>query len=282
MLNAQVLVVCRDMARREEFVRTLSRAGWENVLSASSMAEAAGLLGKAPRVCAVVDVELADIPGLKAVPILQQICPYAKIIFTAPENTRELEQQVQALNVFYYYISTADRAELVLAVEEAAGPPRAHVAGLRPKVLVVDDDHDCQETVRSILEKAGYEVCSAYSEPQGLEVARRVRPDIILLDIIMESTTDGFEFCHRARRDPYIKHIPILGVSAIEERIGLRSAPDGERNLFPVDGYLRKPVVADELLSELNKFLPERRNGQDGGNTDSGQAGATPVRACGG
>jgi CheY-like chemotaxis protein len=282
MLNAQVLVVCRDAARREGFVRALSRAGWENILSASSTAEAAGHMGKAPRVCAVVDAELADIPGLKAVPILQQICPQAKIIFTAPENTRELEEQVQALNVFYYYISTADRAELVLAVEEAAGPPRAHVAGLRPKVLVVDDDRDYQETVRSILEQAGYNVCSAYSEPQGLLMARGERPDIILLDIIMESTTAGFAFCHKARRDPHIRHIPILGVSAIEERIGLRSAPDGERNLFPVDGYLRKPVVADELLSELNKFLPERRNGHDGRNKDSGETGVTPLRACGG
>jgi CheY-like chemotaxis protein len=277
-----LLVVCGDAGRREDFVRTLSTAGWENVLSGSSMAEAAGLGCKASRVCVLVDTELEDIPGLKAVPILQQLHPHAKIIFTTPDNTRELEERVRALNVFYYYISSEERSELVAAVAEATGMPDPGQTKRRAKVLSVDDDRDHQTTVRSILEGAGYEVLSAYSEQEGLEVARRDKPDIILLDIIMQSSTDGFDFCHQARRDPLIKHIPIVGVSGIEERFGLTSAPNEERSLFPVDGYLRKPVVAEALLSEVKRFLPERRDGQDERQKDGGQAGVAAVGAGGG
>ena len=96
------------------------------------------------------------------------------------------------------------------------------------------------------------------SEPEGLATARREAPDAILLDIIMESTTDGFEFCREAKRDPKIKHTPILGISAIDERIGLRCPPDCEPGLFPVNGYLRKPVAAEQLLSELHRLIPGR------------------------
>ncbi len=286
MANAAVLVLCGDSGRREGFVRALLDTGWEDVQSASSLADAAGVMSMAPRTCVIVDAELRDIPGLKAVPILQQFCPHAKIIFAARENTRELEEQVRALNVFYYYISSgwntySSPEELVAAVEEATGAPRPARARPRPRILVVDDDRDYQATVRLILEAAGYEVSSAYSEPEGLDVARREQPDVILLDIIMENTTDGFEFCQRARHDPRIKHIPILGVSAIEERFGLRSAPDEERSLFPVDGYLRKPVVRADLLSELKKFLPERRHGHDGPGEHGPETGFSALRAGG-
>lgn len=272
MSGMTVLVVCGDATRREDFVRALSAVGWENVLAAASTAEAAGLLRKASCACVIVDSELADIPGLKAVRILQEICPQAKTVFTAPENTRELEAQVRALDVFYYYISSADRAELVAAVEDAIGAPRPIRPQPRPRVLVVDDDPGYQTTVRAILESAGYEVSSAYSERQALEAARRERPDVILLDIIMESTTDGFALCHEARRDPLLKHTPILGVSAIEKRMGLRSPPGEEGGLFPVDGYLRKPLVREDLLSELNRLVPGPRDEHDGSEPQGGSA----------
>ncbi|MBM4036875.1 MAG: response regulator [Planctomycetes bacterium] len=254
--NAGLLVVCGDVERREDFVRTLSAAGWESVLSASGMTEAAGLMRSQPCACVIVDSDLADIPGPKALRILREICPQARVIFTTPQNSRELEAQVRALNPFYYYISSADRAELVAAVQDAIGAPRPLRARPRPRVLVVDDDPSYQTTVRAVLEGAGYEVSSAYSEREGLEIARRERPDAILLDIIMESATDGFLFCHEARHDPVLKHTPIVGVSAIEKRLGLGHRPVEDSDLFPVDAYLRKPLVREELLSELHRFVP--------------------------
>jgi len=104
MPSAAVIVACGNVARRESLVRALSVAGWETVLPVSSMSEAVSLVRNAPIACVIVDAELADIPGLKAAGILRDLCPHAKIIFTAPGNTRDLEVEVRALDVFYYYI----------------------------------------------------------------------------------------------------------------------------------------------------------------------------------
>ena len=256
MSSGVPLVVCGDAKRRTYLADALAEAGWQGVLSASSMSEVAGLVRGQPNVCLIVDADLADISGIKAVRILRTLYPDIKIIFTTPENTRDLEAEVRALDIFFYYIGSSDKAELVEAVEDAIGAPQRGQAGHPPKVLIVDDDPDFHAFVRAVLEPAGYTMVSAYSEREGLDHARRERPDAILLDIIMTSTTDGFEFCHEVRRDPLLKHTPILGVSAIEERIALRVPPDSDPGLFPVDGYLRKPVAPEQLFAELKRLLP--------------------------
>ena len=256
MPNARVLVLCGNAERRESFVSELSKAGWQMVLSASSMSEAAKMMRDAANACVIVDAELEDIPGLKAVPILRNLCEQIKIVFTAPKNTRDLEAKVRALDVFYYYISSADSEELVAAVKDAIGAPVRGRAGRLPKVLIVDDDPGYHETIRAVLAPAGYSMVSAYSEREGLDAARRETPDIILLDIMMETTTDGFEFCREARCDPQIKHTPILGISAIEKMIGGYYPSDFDPDLFPVDGYLSKPVTPEKLLAELKRLIP--------------------------
>ncbi len=256
MSNATVLVVCGDAQRRESLAGALVGAGWGRTLSAAGMCEAARLLRDAREACVVLDAELADIPGLAAADILRHLCPHIKVIFTAAENTRELEAQARALDVFYYYISAGDAAELVEAVKDAAGAPRREKGGFSPKVLIVDDDDDFHLALRAVLEPAGYGTVSAHSAREGLDEARREAPDAILLDIIMGSTTDGFEFCREARRDPRIKHTPILGISAIEAKLDAPCPPDREPGLFPVDAYLRKPVEPERLLAELRRLVP--------------------------
>ncbi len=71
----------------------------------------------------------------------------------------------------------------------------------------------------------------------------------------MQTTTDGFDFCREAKRDPVIKHTPILGVSAIEKVIGVHYPPDIDPDLFPVDAYLSKPVTPEKLLAEVNRLI---------------------------
>jgi CheY-like chemotaxis protein len=256
MSRPVLLVVCGDAKRRADFVAALSDAGWEGVLSASSLSDAACLMRDARDACVIVDRDLEDISGVNATRILRSLCPHLKTIFTTPDNARDLEEQVRALDVFYYHINSADKADLVAAVKDAVGGPKPEGVRRPPKVLVVDDDADFHHYVNAVLGPAGYAIVSAYSEREGLEAARREKPDAILLDIIMGSMTDGFEFCREVRRDPQIKHTPILGVSALEERTGLRCPPDREPDLFPVDGYLRKPVAPERLVAELERLVP--------------------------
>lgn len=256
MGKVKLMVLCGNAERRRSFVNELSREGWKGILSTASMSEAAGMIRDVSNACVIVDAELEDIPGLKAVPILRNLGGQLKIVFTAPENTRELEAQVRALDIFYYYISSADRAELVEAVKDAIGAPQRGRIGLQPKILIVDDDPDFHDSINCFLQSAGYSTVSAYSEQEGLELARREKPDVILLDIIMRSTTNGFDFCREAKRDPNIKHTPLLGVSAIEKVTGAHYPPDMDPNLFPVDAYLSKPVNPAQLLAELRRLVP--------------------------
>mgnify|MGYP000299119329 CR=1 FL=1 len=256
MPYAKLWVLCGNAERRRSFLSLLSKEGWQPIHSASSLAKAVKTVRDAVNACVIVDADLEDIPGLKAVPILQNLSDQIKIIFTAPENSRELEAQVRALDVFYYHIGEPDRAELVEAVKDAIGAPKPGRAAHPAKILIVDDDPDFHASVRAFLRPAGYCIVSAFSEREGLEVARKEQPDVILLDIIMQSTTNGFDFCREAKRDPFIKHIPIVGVSAIEKRIGVHYPPDMDPDLFPVDVYLSKPVVPDRLLTELKRLIP--------------------------
>ncbi|OHD75504.1 MAG: hypothetical protein A2V99_15270 [Spirochaetes bacterium RBG_16_67_19] len=254
MQNAKLLVLCGNAERRQGFIAALAEAGYPRVLSAPSLSEAARILRNATAACVLVDAELEDLPGLKAIPILRNFCEQIKIVFTTPRNTRGLEARVRSLDVFYYYICSADRTELVAAVKDAIGAPVADRKGHPPKVLVVDDDPDFHTTIRTFLAAAGYTLVSAYSEGEGLELARREKPDLILLDIIMQTTTDGFDFCREAKRDPAIKHTPILGISALDKMLGAHFPSSIDHELFPVDAYLSKPVAPDRLLAEMNRL----------------------------
>jgi len=256
MSNALLLVLSADDGRREEFRRVLSEAGWKGIASLSLISDAVRMLRDTTRACAIVDAELEDIPGLKAVPILRGLCDQIKIVFAAPVNTREFEAQVRAADVFYYHVGPADNTEIAAVVRNAIGGPGSGCAERNPKVLIVDDDPDFHRFVRTFLEPSGYSVLSAYSPQEGLDMARGKPPDIIMLDIIMETTTDGFAFCREARRDPRIRHTPILGVSAIEGVIGVPLPPHADPDLFPVDGYLNKPITPEKLFAELKRLLP--------------------------
>jgi len=256
MTSTTPLVMCGNVGRRESFIDAIAAAGWPSVVSASGLSEGAKVLRMMNSACVIVDAELNDMSGLTAAQILRDLCPHVKIIFTSPRNTIQLESQVRALDVFYYHVHTSeDTAELVAAVEDAIGEPRAGRSCQELKVLVVDDDADFQKAMQAILESSGFRVVSAYSEKEGLELARRERPNAIILDIIMDSTTDGFEFCRQARRDPGIKHTPILGLSAIEDKIPLGSPPNADGDLFPVDMYLRKPVMPQRLIAVLRRLI---------------------------
>lgn len=255
MPNATLIVLSGNADRREGLVRILSEAGWQAIGSSPRLSEAGALLRHATEACAIVDAELEDVPGLTAIPILRSLCSRIKIVFVATQNSLDLEAQVRAADVFYYHVGPADSTEVEAAVKDAIGEPARRIVHRSPKVLIVDDDPDFHVLVRTMIEPSGYSVVSAYSYREGLEMARQEMPDVVLLDIIMETTTDGFVFCQEARRDPSVRHTPILGVSAIEKTTGVRYPPDSDPNLFPVDGYLSKPVTPKKLLAELKRLV---------------------------
>ena len=123
------------------------------------------------------------------------------------------------------------------------------------KVLIVDDDIDQVTAARTALELAGYEVAAAHSGAEGVAMAMSERPDVIVLDVTMETMGAGFRAAREIRSDEQLRGVPLIMLTSINERAtGLRYGADEEWN--PVDLFLDKPLAADRLVSEIRKIAP--------------------------
>ena len=129
----------------------------------------------------------------------------------------------------------------------------------KEKILIIDDDDDIVYTMRLPLEAAGYQVFRAASSEEGLQKVKEVNPNLILLDVMMESTTAGFQVSLTLRSsDPAseyaaYRNIPILMITAIHTTTPLRFAPD--KDYLPVEAFLEKPIDPKVLLNQVRKHL---------------------------
>lgn len=129
----------------------------------------------------------------------------------------------------------------------------------RKKIMLIDDDIDFVEIHARYLREAGYDVVAAYSGEGVMERAVKEDPDVIVLDVIMSTNTEGFEVARRLRRDARTSKIPVLMLTAINEsEYRLPRALgnyDEDPTWNPVDVFLNKPVSPKELLSEVDRLL---------------------------
>jgi CheY-like chemotaxis protein len=124
------------------------------------------------------------------------------------------------------------------------------------KILIVDDDADLSGSLKVILEHAGYDALTAASRTEGMEKVRTEQPNLIILDVMMETWQDGFEMSRDLKGDPQFKSTPILMLTSIEEMTGIEvKSSAGDPVWLPVDGFLDKPVQPDTLLTEVRKLL---------------------------
>jgi len=121
-----------------------------------------------------------------------------------------------------------------------------------PKILLVDDDPDIIDLVKYNLEKEGYEVHTAVNGRLGLEAARKVLPDLILLDVMMPEM-DGMEACVQIREDSRLKNTVIAFLTARGEDYSQIAGFDAG-----ADDYIAKPIKPRVLMSRIKGLL--RRN----------------------
>ncbi|MBA7709696.1 Transcriptional regulatory protein BaeR [subsurface metagenome] len=129
----------------------------------------------------------------------------------------------------------------------------------KAKILIIDDDPDFRDAVTPILESALYDVVNASNPEEGKKKIFSEEPDLILLDIMMDSLFDGFSLCHAIKTSKEYKEfndIPIIFVSAVKEVTGSRFQFKGEeQGMVGPDDYIDKPVKPDDLLSRIEKLL---------------------------
>jgi two-component system response regulator VicR len=120
------------------------------------------------------------------------------------------------------------------------------------KIVCIEDDPEMIELVKLILIRKGYDVTGATGGKEGLKVVEEVKPDLVLLDLMMPDM-DGWEVYKQMRDDEAMKHIPVIVVTAkaqsIDKVLGLHIAK--------VDDYITKPFGPSELLSSVLRVLEE-------------------------
>ncbi|MGW8251024.1 MAG: response regulator [Anaerolineales bacterium] len=122
------------------------------------------------------------------------------------------------------------------------------------KILVVDDDPDFINATKIVLEKNDHQVITASSGDTGYQRALDDEPDLMILDVIMDTVLDGLSLSQRMHDNPSLRDIPIIMVTSI--------ANTDYAELFPTDEYIHinafmsKPITADELMRQVNKYLP--------------------------
>jgi CheY-like chemotaxis protein len=125
-------------------------------------------------------------------------------------------------------------------------------------ILIVDDDEDFTTTVRAVLEREGYTVVQADSGGEGLRMLRKHRPDLMVLDVMMESTTEGYGVTEAIKySDEYnaFQQTPIIMVSSIQESPDERFPRAPEVDMIRPDRYLTKPLDLGKFLEIVRKIL---------------------------
>jgi len=125
--------------------------------------------------------------------------------------------------------------------------------GKNVKIVMIDDNPDFLFTMETFLKKNDFEVLTAEDGQKGLELIRKERPDVVLLDIMMETLFSGFEVCKTLRSDDDLAYVPIIGISAMGEELDINYSQWPDYDYFRPDAFLDKPIDKQRLL----RMIPE-------------------------
>lgn len=124
------------------------------------------------------------------------------------------------------------------------------------KVLIIDDDPDITEAMRVVLENRGYTVNNAENSQLGMEQIKADRPDLIVLDVMMGSSQEGFVMARELKSREETQAIPILMLTAVKDKTGIDFKSEaGDEAWLPVEEFLDKPVRPDVLLKKVEELL---------------------------
>lgn len=122
-------------------------------------------------------------------------------------------------------------------------------------IIIIDDNADYLFTMKTFLTRNGFDVETAIDGATGIELVKNRRPDLVMLDVMMETTFSGFEVCRQMKSDPTLKEIPIFGISGMQDELGIRFDKYEDAEYFSPDEFFDKPVDKEALLAKINDRL---------------------------
>lgn len=127
---------------------------------------------------------------------------------------------------------------------------------MEKQVLIIDDDPDYSAALKAVIENKGYQADSAPNSELGLKKIETRKPDLIILDVMMETKDEGFRFSRKLKKSEEYKDIPILMLTSIKEATGFDFKSEvGDDKWLPVDDYCDKLIKMEDLIIKIEKLL---------------------------
>jgi two-component system, OmpR family, response regulator len=123
-------------------------------------------------------------------------------------------------------------------------------------IAVIDDDVDILDASTLVLEAKGHEVITATNPDDGFDIVKKLMPDLIILDVMMNEPDDGFVLAQKFRKEKI--DTPIIMYTSISKAIGLDY---GINELVPVNEFVEKPISPSELVEKVDKLLKQKVGG---------------------
>ena len=119
-------------------------------------------------------------------------------------------------------------------------------------ILIIEDEYDLKEAIKIRLTGEGFRISSAGNAEQGLRLAREIKPDLVIMDLVLPGRKDGLEATYEMKNDEVLKGIPVIILTA------KGSEEDRKRGLREgCDVYMTKPFDHEELVSRIKSLIGE-------------------------
>ena len=130
-------------------------------------------------------------------------------------------------------------------------------------ILIIEDDKDILDTMRIILESKAYQVRAAYNGKEGYAEIEKKVPDVIILDVMMSTDTEGFDLAYKLQLKPEYKQIPIMMLTSFPQKMA-EEGPEKFQHIlgedWPVTLFFEKPIEPEKLLSTIEEMLGQGKD----------------------
>jgi len=247
-MGGPILIIEND-----ERLRDVMREWFETVFLDCDIVVAARDGGAVPVVetwlprAILIDVDALGTESVDTIRQLRAAAPRSEIIALAMDDHEALRRDVRAAGA-RACVRKADMSDRLVpllrrVLEPEPGPGTQVEDGWT--VVCIEDELEMIKLIEFTLQRGRFRVIGAVSGEQGLDLVRRVRPDVVLLDLMMPDM-DGWEVARRLRADRTLRNVPIIVLSVVHPgRYPFRE--------LEVDDYVTKPFVPDELLRRVRK-----------------------------
>lgn len=265
--KAHVILCSNKPEQWKEIIEAWAQEGYEAEVVGGQQEPSS--IAKAVTTGQVVVIDLSDalLQGLELVSACRRIAPQAPVVVVAQDLSVELERAIRAGGVFYVAVHPVEPREMCEVIANALmtigrGRPTPSVVESKTRILVVDDDPDFVNAVTTLLESNGYAVSVARNGAEALQVLGSLRPDLVVLDIMMEDAWAGYAVNQALKWGEgyeWARSIPIVMVSALQEDPASRFAGASEVRMITPDAYLTKPLDTSKFLQTVKNLVEKHR-----------------------